>query len=245
MGTFFMILALLALVALVIGMFNPQAVKCHSRGRVALIYVSAFLVFLIVGGALLPEPEENGESDSQEIVSSATADSLEESVAKNEEPSPKTSGRTKREKDGKSKKSDLYAEEEESAIGQEVKIGHFVYVVNGISFKKRIGDDIINETADGVYLLINLSIKNISKETKMLDNSSFVLTDKNNVKYEYAMNASATLELSGYKTLFLKECQPSILTKGWLVFEVPYPDEYYLHLVGSFWGGKSKKILLK
>ena len=221
MGAFFMILAL---VALIIGMFNPQTVKCRSRGRVALIYVSAFFVFLIVGGVLLPEPEENYQVNT-EAVQSEDADCLEESVAKREKPS--------------------YAEEEESAVGQEVEVGHFVYVVTGVSFIKSIGDEFIGETADGVYLLINLSIKNISKETRMLDNSSFMLTDKKNIKYEYAINAATTLEMSGYKTLFLKECQPNIVTKGVLVFEVPSPGEYYLHLVGNFWGGKSKKILLK
>lgn len=235
-----MILALLALIALIVGMFRPQTVKCRSRGWVALIYISAFFVFLIVGGLLLPESEtseqEKTNSENAEIVQPANSNYSAGSIAKGEKPSLKKTN---------TKKSDLYAEEEESVVGQAVEVGHFVYVVTGVSFRKSIGNEFFGETADGVYLLINLSIKNISKETRMLDNSLFTLTDKNRMKYEYAVSASTALELSGYKTLFLKECQPNIVTKGFLVFEVPHPDEYYLHLVGNFWGGKSKKILLK
>ncbi|MBQ8957919.1 MAG: hypothetical protein IJ057_05390 [Bacteroidales bacterium] len=45
----FAIVALLSLVAFVVGMFKPTIVKCKSRGRVALIYVSAFLVSSVLG----------------------------------------------------------------------------------------------------------------------------------------------------------------------------------------------------
>lgn len=136
-------------------------------------------------------------------------------------------------------------EQEEATIGKEVSIGFFAYTVNSIDFRKSVGNEFWGETADGIYLLIDLSVTNISNETRKLDNSCFYLTDANGVKYEYAINASTALDMSGYKSLFLKDCQPRIKTNGILIFEVPEKEYYYLYLAGSFFGTKSARILLK
>ena len=136
-------------------------------------------------------------------------------------------------------------QEAEGSIGKPVEVGHFIYTVQSVSFRKSIGDEWFGETADGVYLLVNLTIKNISGETRTLDGSLFSVTDRDGVKYESSVEATTALEMSGAKTLFLKKCQPNITTKGVLVFEVPQRDEYYLHLLGNFWGSSSVRVLLK
>ena len=114
-----------------------------------------------------------------------------------------------------------------------------------ISYKKSVGDSFNGSTADGIYLLVDLSIKNISDETRTLDGTSYYVTNKNGVKYEYSVDGATSLEMAGKNTIFLKECQPNITTTGVVIFEVPQKDEYYLHLAGDFWGRKSSKVLLK
>lgn len=222
--------ALLSLVAFVVGMFSPQTVKCKSRGKVALLYVSLFFVCILMGPQFSTHTI-NDTSESTTVVHSTekAVPTSEEYLTPLEPSEPSIQKNT----------------EIESSIGKPIEIGHFVYTINNVSFRKSVGDEYMEETADGIYLLVNLSIKNISGETRTLDGSLFAITDKSGTKYEYSNNASTALEMSGKKTLFLKECQPRITTKGVLIFEVPQKDEYYLHLVGSFGGTQSVQVLLK
>lgn len=52
METVLRIIAALSLVAFVVGMFSPKAVKCSSRGKVALIFIGISLVCGIIGASL-------------------------------------------------------------------------------------------------------------------------------------------------------------------------------------------------
>lgn len=206
-----------SLIAFIVGMVNPKLVKSKSRGIVALICSLLFIMFVL----LIP-------TDSSKKIKDPTETTEEENVELQKEIQEEST-----------------SEEISSSIGKPIQIGYFIYTVQNVSFIKTIGNKYIEDTADGIYMLVTLTIKNISDETRTLDGSLFAVTDKNGAKYEFSTDASTTLEMSGKKTLFLKECQPNITTKGVLVFEVPEKAEYYLHLIGSFWGVNSVKVLLK
>lgn len=132
-------------------------------------------------------------------------------------------------------------QEEETGVGNEITIDYFAYTVNGFKFKKTVGSEYSRVTADGIYLEVDLSIKNISKETRTVTASMFYVTDKDGLKYEDSDDAI----FSSDNRLISKECQPKIPTKGTVLFEVPEKGEYYLHLRGDYWGGDYVKILLK
>lgn len=65
METVLMIIAALSLVAFVVGMFCPKTVKCSSRGKAALVYLSAFLVSGIIGASISDKPEITAETATQ------------------------------------------------------------------------------------------------------------------------------------------------------------------------------------
>lgn len=207
------IAAFASLLAFVVGMFSPTAVKCKTRGQVALLYIFIFFVIIYIS----PSP-------TREIEAPVTSSEETHPRQEKHEPAPV---------------------ESEASIGVPVEAGHFIYTVQKISYKKSVGDSFNGSTADGIYLLVDLSIKNISDETRTLDGTSYYVTNKNGVKYEYSVDGATSLEMAGRNTIFLKECQPNITTTGVVIFEVPKKDEYYLHLAGDFWGRKSTKVLLK
>ena len=129
-------------------------------------------------------------------------------------------------------------------IGDQVEIGNFSYVVNTASFSKSVGDEFIKETADGVFLIVNVTFRNNDKEEHTLDNSFFKLTDENGTEFESSTDGETALEMSGKPTLFLKQCNPNITKKGFLIFEVPNKKVYDLHLSGGFWSGKTAVVKL-
>lgn len=218
METVLSIIATLSLVAFVVGMFSPKTVKCSSRGKVALIFIGIFFVSTLIVGALSEEVEN------PEVVKTESKETPQDST-----------------------KADVKSEEEkveEPKIGQTVQVGNFAYQVNDVSFKKRVGNEFLQETADGIYLLIDLALMNIDDEAHTLDASFFSVTDSEGREYEHSINGSTALEMSGYKTLFLKQCQPNVTTRGVLIFEVPKKDTYYLHLTGGAWSTKTLRILL-
>ena len=204
--------ALLSLGAFVIGMFSPKTVKCSSRGKVALVYIGSFFGLMFINSSLSEKTKDTPSQMTTQEISMLT----EEQVSQISE-----------------------QKEVESSIGKPIQIGHFIYTINNVEFRKSVGNEFVGETADGIYMLVNLSIKNVSKETRTLDGSLFAVTDTDGIA------ASTALEMSGKKTLLMKECQPNITTKGILAFEVPQKGVFYLHLIGSFWGTETVRVLLK
>lgn len=129
-------------------------------------------------------------------------------------------------------------------IGDEITIEHFIYRVNGVRFAKSLGNEFAKQTADGIYLIVDLSLKNMDNEEHTLDNSMFKLTDASGTEFESSTDATTALEMDGKETLFLKQCNPKIQKQGLLVFEVPEKGVYDLHLSGGFWTGKTAVVKL-
>jgi len=131
-------------------------------------------------------------------------------------------------------------------VGDQVTVGHFAYRVDQATFAKSVGNEYVKETADGVFLIVSLSIKNTSNETRTLDGALFKMLDSGGREFEHSIHGSTALEMSGQKTLFLKQCQPGIQTSGKLIFEVPNEsDAYVLKVSGGFWSGDTADIVLR
>lgn len=133
---------------------------------------------------------------------------------------------------------------EQKRIGDEISVGNFNYRVNSIKYRKSIGDEFSSQKADGIYLIINISLKNMDKEEHTLDNSLFKLTDESGKEYESSTEGTTALEMGGNQTLFFKQCNPNIQKEGLLCFEVPEKGTYDLHLSGGFWSGTTAVVKL-
>lgn len=224
METLLALLTLTSLGFLVVGIFSPQKSlfwykKERTKKTSALIYgISTFICFAAVGAFVEPAPNDVPKKTKEEkTVSSNIQDAQ---VAK-EENKPSY-----------------------NKIGDEINVGNFIYKVNGIKFAKTVGNEFTSETADGIFLLVDLTVKNVDTEEHTLDNSMFKLLNEKGVEFDSSTEGTTALELSGKKTLFLKQHNPNISKQGFLVFEVPEKGIYDLLLSGGFWNGKKAAVKL-
>lgn len=134
--------------------------------------------------------------------------------------------------------------EEYKKVGDQIEVGNFSYIVNSVRFAKTVGSDFAKRTADGIYVIINVTFKNNDNEEHTLDNSFFKLTDEKGTEFSSSSEGETALDMSDQETLFLKQCNPHITKSGFLIFEVPEKKVYDLHLSGGFWNGHTAIVKL-
>ncbi|MFD4326080.1 DUF4352 domain-containing protein [Nocardioides sp. NPDC058538] len=101
-------------------------------------------------------------------------------------------------------------------IGQTAKLEGTAYTVTGASTQDSVGGE-FGEQADGVFVVVDLTIENTKDETKTFMDTAAVFIAKDGTKYE---GSDAAIYL-GDESLVLRDMQPDLATKGKLVFDVP------------------------
>ncbi len=234
MDNLFAFLILISFIMLIIGFFSPRISlfwhkKQRTKKKSAIIYGVMLIIFLI----LLGTTSNNDPKYSTKTRSNKSDNQQSEKNIQEENENNLADGEINQENEVSYIK-----------IGEEITIKNFVYKVNKIEFKKSVGSDFMKETADGIYLIIDLSLKNLDNQEHTLDNSLFKLTDTDGTEYESSPDGSMALEMDGKETLFLKQCNPKIQKQGFLVFEVPEKGIYDLHLSGGYWSGRTAIVKL-
>ena len=114
-------------------------------------------------------------------------------------------------------------------VGQSYNVGSLTYKVERVKFKKFIGGLYTLNKADGVFVIITLTVTNKSHKEISIDNSYFKLTDESGAEYEYSPDGTASLELSQFpgETFMGMSLNPNVAKKGKVVFEVPSKKKNY------------------
>ena len=220
------LLAFAAFVLLIVGLFSPTKSlfwykKERTRKRSATVYGLSIIVLAILAAATT-DKKANSQSNSTKTTSaSSSADSSSANTSSSDEKKPQY-----------------------NKIGDQIEVGNFSYVVNDVRFTKTVGGEYDQKTADGYFIIVNVTFRNNDKEEHTLDNSFFKLTDDAGTEFSSSTDGESALEMSGKQTLFLKQCNPQITKSGLLIFEVPKKDIYDLHLSGGFWDGHEAIVKL-
>lgn len=151
----------------------------------------------------------------------------------------------KSEKEQSKKKQPDYEAPKMKNIGDAITVGYFTYKVNNITYRESIGAPYFRKTADGIYLVVDLTITNNDRETRTLDNSMFSLYDNYGYEYECSDDVLVAMTSENKELIFIKKFPPRIPKNSQVVFEVPNSKALYkLKISGGFWTNKYDYILL-
>ncbi|WP_326643586.1 DUF4352 domain-containing protein [Streptosporangium sp. NBC_01755] len=173
----------------------PQTVIVQRRGGGCLrafLIGATVLIGLVVIGALLSGGDKDGGNSASSDDTAATDTSA---------PAKKT-------------------EPKSAGIGDTVKDGKFAFKVakveKGVA---RVGDEYVGSDAQGQYVLVHVTVKNIGEESQLFSDSSQKLIDTKGRQYDPDSGAAA-LGLKN-SNAFLNTINPGNAVNGILLFDVP------------------------
>lgn len=127
-------------------------------------------------------------------------------------------------------------------IGEAVKVGDVEFTVNNTSTAKNVGGE-WGSNAQGTYLLVNVTVKNVGNESITTDSSFFKLKAGEKT---YEADSSASIDADSDLKFFLQQVNPDLSTTGTVVFDVTdeviaNPD-LMLQVQTGFWGTETGEI---
>lgn len=125
------------------------------------------------------------------------------------------------------------------SIGDKIKVDYTTYKVNNKKWQSRIGNEYIGQSANSKYLLINITVENNDKESRLI--APFKLVDENNAEYDTEPSAEIYL---GDKAFIFSSLNPGVSKTGTLIFDVPTTHTYKLLVKGGYWSDKEILINL-
>jgi hypothetical protein len=107
----------------------------------------------------------------------------------------------------------------EAKVGQKVRDGQFEFTVTKVkSGVKSVGDEYVNQKAQGQYVLVSITVSNIGDKAQMLADSSQKVRDAKG--REFSSDTTAAIYMKDNK-VFINEINPGNSVKGILVFDMP------------------------
>jgi hypothetical protein len=107
----------------------------------------------------------------------------------------------------------------EAGIGDVVKDGKFSFKVTKVEKGlSKVGQGFATSKAQGQYVLVHVTVKNIGDEAQMFSDSEQKLIDSKDREYDADSGAAIWLEDSNG---FLKNINPGNSVKGFVLFDVP------------------------
>jgi len=118
------------------------------------------------------------------------------------------------------KKDDKKATEKKSAgIGDPVRDGKFEFTVTSVKDGvASVGDDVLGQEAQGQFVLVKVTVKNIGDKAQLFDGSSQTAFDADG--REFSSDSEAAIYVKGSES-FLNEINPGNSVKATVVFDVP------------------------
>jgi hypothetical protein len=125
---------------------------------------------------------------------------------------------------------------EKHKIGETFPVGYWTYRCNGTHWQQRIGRGLLAENPDAAFLVVDMTIRNDDKTSSTLP--PMKLVDAQGREYDESSKGSFTDGSFG----MLKDLNPGVSSRGFVVFDVPPHGDYALKVSGGFESGEDTLV---
>ncbi|GAA2080021.1 hypothetical protein GCM10009821_20390 [Aeromicrobium halocynthiae] len=107
------------------------------------------------------------------------------------------------------------------AVGEAVELEGTRYVVESVRTSPTVGSEFFEEQANGIYVIVDLTIENLKDETKVFSDTAAVFRANNDKSYSTDSDGTFAALGDDGEPLIFEEMQPDLPKTGLLVFDVP------------------------
>ncbi|PGN51858.1 hypothetical protein CN962_00250 [Bacillus cereus] len=196
-------LAVLIFLASIV-LFVLFIIALFKRKPKAKLFISS-IVCLVLAMILIPTKDKEEKPKAKETTQQASTEVKEE---------PKKEEVKKEEPKKEEPKKELSKEGESS----KVKI-----TVGSVESVDSVGGEYLNEKAQGIFKVVEISITNNQKDAITVDANSFKLMDNQDREFKYSTQAQTAYDIGngGKSDFFLKQLNPGLTQTGKIIFDVP------------------------
>jgi hypothetical protein len=183
----------------------PPHRKRKSSAPLVLVIIGVVVLVLFGGcAALIAAVGNGGEPTTRALAEPAESDAG-DSTKKAKKPAARTAG-----------------------IGDSVRDGEFAFTVTKMEKRARVGGDVIGAEAQGVFLLVHVTVENIGDEAQAFSSTAQKLHANGK---EFDADAGASIYMDDSRSLYEK-INPGNKVRGIVLFDVPKnmkPETIELH----------------
>jgi hypothetical protein len=106
-------------------------------------------------------------------------------------------------------------------VGETVELEGTKYTVESARTQASVGSEFFKEEADGIYVVVELTIENTKDETKTFSDNAAKFIGANDKKYSTDFDGTVAATGDDGEPLILEDMQPDVPKTGLLVFDVP------------------------
>ena len=198
--------------------------------------------FILIVVLIVVSPFYKNKSDSSDSAATSASSTVEVKVSEENKPSSTTETKVTTETSESSKEEvkELPAPSKKAngKIGEPLKVGDVEYTVTSKSLATNVGGE-WGKTANGQYVVVDVTVKNVGKKTITVTDGFFKLLQKD-VTFESDSTASIYAQEGDGSKFFLNELNPGNTVSGKVVFDVS-PEtanagDLQLQVQTGYWG---------
>lgn len=128
-------------------------------------------------------------------------------------------------------------------IGQWVTAGKLAFRVNSAQYETVLPQAAYGAPSanGGVWLVVNVSVKNGDTQARTLDTSMFTLR---NGSTKYQASGTADIYINNNNAFFLESVNPGLTATGNIAFDVPVQTAYQLQVASGLFASQTRDITL-